>query len=306
VGMRHSTIWIHDPAGDRPLSSEAYAFSPRMSADGKRVYYLLRQNPASVSSESTAPGRSSPFNQSGALWSVDIAQGKSERLLPGFSVVDYDISNDEKQVVFTTMSNENSQLWVAPFDRRLPPRMLSRSGGRVSFGADDEVFFAASEGERNFLYRMKLHGKGSERVSSTPVLGKSGTSPNGEWIAMLVPIAGQEANWQTVAMGTHSSDSQRICAFFCAIRWSPDGKFLYLDPDISGNSSPGKTFVLPIPAGRSLPDLPASGISSPADLPRIPGVRIIERSGISPGPGPSTYVFAKKGFEGNLFRIALR
>lgn len=305
VGVRHSTIWIHDAAGERPISSEAFAFSPHMSADARRVFYLFRQNPASLSSESTAPDRSSPFGQSGALWSIDVASSKTEHLLPGFSVTDYDLSHDEEEVAFTTRSNDESQIWLAPLDRHSPPRVLTGAGGRVSFGGDKELIFVAPEKERSFLYRMKTDGSGRERISSTPVLAKFGTSPDGEWVAALVPIVGQESNWQTVAVRTHGGDVRKICSFFCASRWSADGRYLYLDVDISRSSPIGKTFVIPLQPGRSLPEFPASGITSTADLVRLTGIRTIARSDLSAGPDPSTYVFAKRDFQANLFRIAL-
>jgi hypothetical protein len=41
VETRQSAIWIHDAAGERPISSEGYAMLPRLSRDGTRVFYLL-------------------------------------------------------------------------------------------------------------------------------------------------------------------------------------------------------------------------------------------------------------------------
>jgi hypothetical protein len=55
-----------------------------------------------------------------------------------------------------------------------------------------------------------------------------------------------------------------------------------------------------------LPDLPSSGIASPADAVNVPGARLIEQSAASPGPGASTYVFTKAEIRRNLFRLQLR
>ena len=52
VGTHQSAIWIHDTAGDRPISSEGFAAFPRLSADGKRVFYLLLGDTAAASGES--------------------------------------------------------------------------------------------------------------------------------------------------------------------------------------------------------------------------------------------------------------
>jgi hypothetical protein len=91
VGIRHSAIWIHDAAGDRALTSEGVASYPRLSADGTRVNYLLQQN-----------ATSSP----GGLRSLDLVSGKTDSLLPGLLVADYEISRDEQEVVFTTKQDD--------------------------------------------------------------------------------------------------------------------------------------------------------------------------------------------------------
>ena len=65
----------------------------------------------------------------------------------------------------------------------------------------------------------------------------------------------------------------------------------------------GKTYVIPVPSGRSLPDLPAEGIDLGAAV--GPGAQIIENGSISPGRDPSTYVFTKTDLQRNVFRIPL-
>ena len=78
LGRRQSSIWLHDPRGERLLSAEGFAVDPSLSADGARVYYLLRRTSTSGTVELTM---------------VDIATGRTDRLLPDFSVLDYDISS---------------------------------------------------------------------------------------------------------------------------------------------------------------------------------------------------------------------
>jgi hypothetical protein len=63
--------------------------------------------------------------------------------------------------------------------------------------------------------------------------------------------------------------------------------------------------VFPVPAGRSLPDLPAAGIDEAGGAKGLPGVRTIEHQLISPGPDPATYLFTKTELQRNLFRIPL-
>jgi len=89
IFSKQNAVWIHDSAGDHALSTEGYADAAplRFSADGKRVYYLLR--------------RESPESPS-ELWRADVDSGKSEVVVPGLSMREFDISRDEKEVVFST------------------------------------------------------------------------------------------------------------------------------------------------------------------------------------------------------------
>ena len=71
LGARQSGIWIHDASGDHPISSEGYAYNPQFSADGKRVYYVQQSRPGPATDD---------------LYSVDLASGTIDRLLPGVDV----------------------------------------------------------------------------------------------------------------------------------------------------------------------------------------------------------------------------
>jgi hypothetical protein len=87
--------------------------------------------------------------------------------------------------------------------------------------------------------------------------------------------------------------------------WSPDGKFFYVKFDRESVTSPGKTLVIRVAAGQSLPDLPASGIDGAAGGVTLPGARVIEYGSLSTGPDPSTFVFTKADLQRNLYRIPL-
>ena len=98
---------------------------------------------------------------------------------------------------------------------------------------------------------------------------------------------------------------RRICENYCPVAWAPDGKFLYVGVERSSRTGPGKTLVLPIPAGEMLPRLPDSGIRGLDDGRELPGGRIIEVWDISPGHDPSIYAYVKTTVHRNLFRIPL-
>jgi Tol biopolymer transport system component/predicted Ser/Thr protein kinase len=83
VGQRRALLWLRDSAGERQLSQEGTAAAPHLSVDGRRVYYLSRQTAASKDT---------------ALRMLDLDSGTNERLLPGISVIDFDVAFDEREV----------------------------------------------------------------------------------------------------------------------------------------------------------------------------------------------------------------
>ena len=179
VGTRRSAIWIHDGAGERAISSEGYAVAPRFSRDGTRVFYLFARD--------LVLGAGIGWGAfSGELHSVDLGTGKTDSVLPGVSVTDYDISHDEKEVAFTTKeSSGESQIWLASLDRRKPPRQIARAGDQVSFGADGDLIFRSLEEKTNWLVRIKKDGRERERITTTPLLEKFAVSPDGERVIVL-------------------------------------------------------------------------------------------------------------------------
>jgi dipeptidyl aminopeptidase/acylaminoacyl peptidase len=299
AGSRRSVIWMHDAAGDRAISSEGYALDPRLSRDGRRVFYLLARD--------WAMSGTGWVTSSAELRSVDLGSGMINTVLPGVSVTDYEISRDEKEVAFTTTESDGERrIWVAYLDRRRPPREIARGGDQVSFGADGDLVFRALEGTRNSLIRIKKDGSGRERISTPPILQKSGISPDGEWAIVFALGLGEGAVPATLAVPMHGGAARKICAEICRAVWSSDGKHFYVASN--RNASPtslAKTLVIPVPAGKSLPNFPAAGIDLNVDGGELPGVRIIERSPLSPGPDPSTYVFTRTDAQRNLFRIPL-
>jgi len=231
---------------------------------------------------------------SAELRSLALASGKSDSVLSGVSITDYEMSRDEKEVAFTTTDSRGaSQIWLAPLDRRTPPREIARDGDHVSFGPDGELVFR-SLAENNALVRIKKDGTGRERITTASVLDKFGVSPDGEWVIAFLP------GGATIAVPIHGGAARGICVARCFPTWSSDGRFLYVE-----YPGAGKTLTIPVPAAKSLSDLPVAGIDTAAGVVALPGAWMIERGSISPGPDPSTYVFTKTDLQRNLFRIPL-
>ena len=118
---------------------------------------------------------------------------------------------------------------------------------------------------------------------------------------------GNNAAAETIAVPVHGGTPRKLCSEYCPGGWSPDGKFLYIGSLLG--SSAGTVLTIPVPVGKSLPDLPVSGVRSAAGWVELPGAKVIGRSvlvnNVSPGPSFSTYVFTKTDLQRNLFRIRL-
>jgi Tol biopolymer transport system component len=289
VGTYRSAIWLHDAAGERPISSEGYTRLPRLSRDGRRVFYVLQQDSTDSSAE---------------LRAHNLASGEVDRLVPGFSVVDYDISRDEKEVAFTTTERDGkSTIWLASLDRGSAPRVLTQGGDRVSFGGNGELIFRLLEEKANFLGRINKDGTGRTRISDSPILNMSSVSPDGESVIAFAPVTRENASTQTgtnatFAFPVNGGTQRKLCSVNCFASWSFDSMIFY----VSMNE---KTLAIPVPAGKMLPDLPASGLGSNVGVVDVPDMRVIHQGNLLPGPNSSTYVFQKTERQRNLFRVSL-
>jgi len=241
----------------------------------------------------------------GELWALDLGSERSERLLPGLLMTGYDVSRDGKRVAFAALDPDGkSHLWVATLDRRSSPRQLSSSSeeDQPTWGAGSDLFLRAAEGHKYFLCRMKEDGTARQKVTSEPIIDLESVSPDGEWVIATVSLSAEERYFAAVAYPTSGASPVPICDV-CHARWAPDGKFLYLWFHGWGGAEVKKTFVVPVPPGKSLPRLPPSGLKTEADLARVPGVKVIEQGLVSPGPNPSVYAFPRTSVHRNLYRI---
>jgi serine/threonine protein kinase/Tol biopolymer transport system component len=298
VGRRVSAIWLHDAEGERPVTSEGSAADARWSADGTQVFYRDSGVTANANLAGPAPA--------GKLRVADLKRGSTDVVLPDAQVVSYDISHDGQQVVFTTTDHGAPQLWIAPINRSIGPRLLATSADQPSFGASDTIIFRVAVDQTNYLERMNTDGSGRARLLTTPIIQKHGVSPDGEWVAAVVAVApsGQSPSgrlalpYDTMAVSTRRGVPMRkLCNGACLVSWSMDGRFLYF-----GNA---QTVVLPIPEGRSLPDLPIDGVTPNIVPDNIPNARLLPQYDVSAVSDPSRYIFPHVELRANIFRIPL-
>ena len=65
----------------------------------------------------------------------------------------------------------------------------------------------------------------------------------------------------------------------------------------------GKTYVVPLEAGKTWPELPQHGFDS--DIGKLPNVHTLDVSDAVPGPSAEVYAFSRERIQRNLYRIPL-
>ena len=202
-----------------------------------------------------------------------------------------------------------AQIWLAPLDRRTPPRLIVDAADQVSFGAPGELIFR-SLAEGNTLARIKTNGTGFERIPTISFLDKGDVSPDGEWVIIHAPATSDRPGNRNSCR----SDSW----------WRSENSLPQRLGQLHGRLVSGREVLLRRERPEDLPVLPPEGPSrfqcrlarryrtchleeSPISDGRLalPGARTIEEGLISPGSDPSTYVFTKTDSQRNLFRIPL-
>ena len=233
---------------------------------------------------------------------TDLDSGRTEAVLPGVSMTEFDIAPEGEHVAFTTVdAEETSHVWMAPLDRRTPPKQLTSSAAHIpSFGPGGDVYFLAREGDRESVYCVGPHETVPRKMNLEPDADPKRISPRGGWLLSgFAPV---------IASPTQGGPPIRICSF-CGVAWGPDSKFLYLRFRDIGEMGGGKTIVIGLPAGKELPMLPPDGLKSVKDVKGLNVVAEIDMSGMTifaPGPSPSIYAYDRRTVQRNLFRIPLK
>jgi Tol biopolymer transport system component len=295
LGIRRSSIWIHDATGERAIVAEGLARLPRLSEDGTRVFFLLRPAVDSDTSE---------------LRALELATGAAQTLIPRVPIVDYDISRDESEVAFTTRQGGESHIWIAALDRRSPPRRIASSADQVSFGPGDDLIFRSIQGQANVVVRISKDGARRQPIDGPAVHEKGEVSADGRWVIVYSPGSGATEPVATFAVPVDGGPARRICMPYCGVSWSADGRFFTLGVALDlATGAPSRTVVVPVAEPSSVPELPAPGVHAIfeyAALAKRPGVRTLQHGGVSIGSDATTYVFTRAEFHTNLFQIPLR
>jgi Tol biopolymer transport system component len=87
VALRNTSLWIHDAKAERQISLEGNGNKARFTPDGKKLCYLISQE---------ARDEFTWYRNPGELRIADLESGRSEPVVRGFPVLDYDISADSQ------------------------------------------------------------------------------------------------------------------------------------------------------------------------------------------------------------------
>jgi hypothetical protein len=297
LSMSQNTLWMHDSKGEHPLSTEGYATAvddgagrPVFSADGKRLYYLLRDS----------------LESSDELRRRDMDSGAIETILPGVDVRNFDISPDEKEVIYSVHpAGQPSQLWLAALDRRSPPRRIASGGEAVPhFGPNGRIVFRMDEGKAHYLAIMDRDGSDRTKLLPYPIVDFGTMSPDRRIAVVFTGARPADPSHAAamLAVPTRGGTPRPIC-LNCPITWSPDGKYFLLGSPSWHDDPNGRTVAIPVPAGETLPHLPEGGFGAEIDPATIPGARVITHNYVVPSRDPFTYAYVKTSTHSNLFRI---
>ena len=279
LGLQRESIWIHDAGGERPVTSDAIASAPWLSADAQRLYFL-------VASASDAPA---------SLWRLDLKAGQKDPILPGVKVLGYDVSPDEAEVVYSIERRGEIQICISPLDHHLAPRLLVRGADQPAFAGNGRVLFRLLGNKVNYLYGIQEDGGSMRRMLELPILQFQSASPTGRWAAVLAVIDGQVS---TAILGLGREKFRWVRGGYWSTRWALNGDALYLDVDAAASADEGATLVIPLQgsAAPRIPPLPADNAS---------GILPHGTEGFAPGPHPGTYAFTRTEWLRNIFRIPL-
>jgi hypothetical protein len=222
-------------------------------------------------------------------------------------MIDFDISPDGKQVVYTTPARDRTmQLWIATVDRSSPAMKVNVSGVRSPhFGAGGQILVQQTEGNANYLEQINSDGSHRSKIFPYPIGEFQSVSPGRRWATVETPRAPDTSLPAIVAVPLAEGVPQRICAPLCLTRWSTDGKFLFVSVEDSSRTSPGRSLAIPVGPGESLPDLPVGGIPPMAEPRVVQGAKSVGRGELVPGKDPEHYAWVNTTVHRNLYQISL-
>jgi Tol biopolymer transport system component len=294
IGIDESGIWIHDADGDHQVVSEGIVSRPSFSRDGRLLYYLLRRVSDALPE----------------IWVTEIASRRSEPLVQGAAsgLTSYNVSPDGARIVFAARAGDgDSQVWLTSRERFSAPQLLASSADSPFFAADGAIVFRKLASGHNELWQVPSDGAPAAPVMTERILNVSNVSPDGRMALVMMNVGGVLSS-AIVGIPLRGGPKVRICPATCMAKWSPDGASFYVAPLLQGLES-GLAIVMPVPKGRTLPDLPPDGILS-ARTAHVAGSTTTDlsrygRADFVPGLTMDVFSYARNASHRNLFMVHL-
>ncbi len=297
-GVRQTSLWLHQPAGDRALVMEGdilgsqlgeSKYPPSFSRDGKFIYYLLRRNP----------------DLEPELSRVDVNSGKSEAELPGVPMHDFDISKDGKRVLYSCRSSQGAtDLCIASIDGNSTLRRIPVPGALFPrFGTPGKLFFDYVDGNSRYFEEINEDGSGRQKVLPAPVFDDVLVSPARRWLFSAFSMPSSDVQFRAISL--QGDAAKTYCSTPCYPYWSPDGKWLYVPVENAAGTNPGRSLAIPIGPNETLPEFPAGGIEPGTEPSAMPGSVSINRERVIPSSDPAVYAYLSVNTQRNLYRITL-
>ena len=297
VSLQGASLWLHDANGDRQISLEGNAATPVFTPDGARLLYRVVKE---------QPNEFDFYRDLGEVMVADLRSGRSEPLVRGFRVLNYDISRDGRQVVMEAPDSAGrARLWLAPLDRSAPLRQVPNvEGGQPHFGSQGDILFRHNEGATaglGFVYRVLPDGTGLQKAIQQPVNQfnfPSPISPDGRWVYAWGPLPGDGP----AAGQVYSLDGKPPISLGGTgqVAWAAGGALLSAAPGMTPQA-----FFVPLAPGQILPHIPAGGFHSDEEIARLPGAHRIEGRLVTVGPSPDVYALYRGATQRNLYRIPI-
>ena len=219
--------------------------------------------------------------------------------------VPYDISPDGQRVVVEVSDAEGrNRLWLAPLDRRPPPRQIPNvEGDGPLFLSNEEVVFRGKEGDYGFAYRVRTDGTELQKLSDHSVISTTGLSRDGKWLVVYARPS-EEQSGGTLALPLGGGPRFRSLAGLCGQRGPPLGGscscrrvVLSVQPEPPMSSSCH-------PARRSQ-RFRRGGCSTPKRLPACPGYRSLTPRMSPPAQRRGCLPLSRVTVQLNIYRIPI-
>jgi dipeptidyl aminopeptidase/acylaminoacyl peptidase len=244
---------------------------------------------------------------------VDGAQ--PERVLPGVRMSSFDLSPDGAKVIYTTPEEDpHAGIWIAPLDRRSPPRQLTQDREfRARFGPNGQIIYVSSAQP---LHLMRMNEDGSDRreISQDPIIYLIDVDPVHGWVTATTASSQGDGSNELRGYSLNGGPSTVICDICIAgvgpgriqappASFSPDGNWLYFGLRFAGE---GSTSTAAVPLRNGVPvNLVRDGHMREQDVVRYLGAKLLPEREVFPGKDPARYLYTRSSALTNIYRITL-